>query len=73
MVVSSAGLGPETGCSGNAGAIAHINYRPILSSERVLNINTPQLSDRNEKSVHKFQKLSRHQDNGRQNVGRNLT
>jgi hypothetical protein len=38
MVLSQAGLRPERDCAGEAQSTA-VNYRPILSSERVLQDN----------------------------------
>jgi hypothetical protein len=41
MVVSSAGLGPESDCSGEAQTKLYKYYRPMLSSERVPHIKIP--------------------------------
>jgi hypothetical protein len=36
-------------------AIVHVNYRPVLSSERALHIKKPQSSDRKQKSGYVLQ------------------
>jgi hypothetical protein len=76
MVVSSAGLRPKSDCSGKAPeAIAQVNYRPILSSERVPHIKKPAIVRRKTKKIWSWAPdgSPTPRQTGRPTVGRKLT
>jgi hypothetical protein len=54
MAVSSVGLRPKSHCSGKVEKQFTVNYRPVLSSERALQITNPQLSEGNFKKKEKL-------------------
>jgi hypothetical protein len=60
MVASSAGLGPESDCSGKTQK--QVNYRPILSSEWAAHSKKHGIARLKLKSGHRFQMGARHLD-----------